>query len=207
MDEEAFDRALADIVEWMTDNKALEIVANLAEPAAPDALARVESSLGKPFPAALRRLYERHDGQRNRDEFPFYERGRLCDLEYGQTMRDRLLDSLWQDGTSGRPSDMDHAMEESSEPLQDKECTSAWWPLVDFEGAFLAVNLDSGRVFEVDEDGPQIRFRADDVSALLASYADDLWNDVYELAGDPSLDGVTAEGMISLKRHVQERDA
>lgn len=198
-----FDKALSDIAEWMRDSGAGAIVDNLAPGASEDAIRAVEQQLGKPFPPPLRRLYGLHDGQKHRDEHPFFEAGRLCDLEYGSIIRDRMLDTLWHEGQSGRPEDVAHVMEDSAEPLRENECTSAWWPLIDFEGAYLAVNLDTGRVFEVVEDGPEIRWRADDVAALLCEYADGAWNDLYVVAGDTSLGGVTTEGFTSMRRHLQ----
>ena len=202
MDED-FDKALGDIVEWMGDHGAGAIAENLRGGASDAELAEVEGRLGKRFPVGLRRLYGLHGGQVNRDEHWFFEVGRFADLEYGEIVRDRMLDSLWHDGETGRTEDVARRMAESARPLVAAECNSAWWPLAEGEGAYLAVHLDTGRVFEVVEEGPQILFRADDVTALLCDYADGLWNDLYEVAGDPALDGVTAEGFVSLKRHIR----
>lgn len=206
MNEEQFKKALDDIKEWMQDNRAAPIVDNLAPGASEQELAEVENELGHRFLDPLRRLYLLHNGQRNRDEHPFFEGGgRFTDLEYGVALIDSLLDFLWQGDEQGAPEDVAEAMADSEKPLLAEECTSAWWPVAEAEGGYIAVNLRTGRVFEVEKEGPVISYRGDDVGEYLAAYADALWNDNYEVAGDTELDGVTAEGFTSFKRHIQRK--
>lgn len=209
--DDAFMKALSDIEEWMTDNHAGEIVSNLATGASQTAIAACEARVGARFPAALRQLYLLHDGQRNRDLFPLFEDAIFTDLAFALQIRDGMLRYFGvPHGQAVDAAANDLALDRAQmcadpeAPLREEEFSLRWWPLMERNGEYVAVNLDTGRVFEIIKDTPAFVLAADSVTDLLSGYADRMWNDEYEVAGDASLDGVTAKGFVSMKKHLQK---
>jgi len=207
-----FEKALDDMVEWMTEHEAGEIADNLAAPATESAIAAVERRFGAPLVSPLRELYLRHDGQRDRDTFPLLPNGVLTDLAYARDLREGMFVAYFgvvdfrAAGSAKGDTPLPTPLHADGAPLPAAEQTFRWWPLAEiFGGGFLAVNLDTGRVFEMRRDVPPIVLRADSVPAFFAAYADDLWNDRYVVSGDPSLPGVRHEGFVARRKHLAPR--
>ena len=174
-DTEAWSKALDDIKEWFEDHEAGSIVANLLPPASGQAIADVEATLGASLPASLRWLYSVHGGQRDREANPLFEDLVFCDPSYALGLRSGMLIAYFTPG----PNFVD-----PKTPLRDNEKTQRWYPLANTSHAFLAVNLDSGRVVLAQKDSPAIHVVADSVGDFLAAYASALWDDEYRLDGD-----------------------
>ncbi len=191
-------QAIADIKEWLVDNAAEAIVENLNEEASDAALASAEKALGVPLPEALWELYALHDGQPNEGDCLF-EHMNFLSLERMLASREGMLYAYF----GVRPEGIDQAAIFCADGSQllESELTSRWAPFANTEGDFLALNLDSGRVFRVVKDVPAIRLEADDLPSFLGRYASRLWEDFYALTGDTNLAGVTEEGLVALKRY------
>lgn len=197
------DVALRALTQWLLAHDAAELAANLAPPAAEAELARYEAWIG-PFPAPLRALYLRHNGQPDRDRWPLFEALTFTDLEYGGLLHEGMLWSYLGGDPSKPGGELDRTklFPDPAAPLRDEEFSPRWWPLAEGNSAFLAVNLDTGRVFRFVKDVPALRLAAEDVGRFLAEYAAAVQRGDYDIAGDPALPGVRVEGLHARGKHL-----
>lgn len=204
---EGLERALTDVLDWLRRNGAAEIADNLGAPASEAELSAVEARFA-PFPAPLRALYLRHDGQRDRDRYPFFTTFAFTDLEYGRLLHEGMTWSYLgkRPGQKGQDIDRSLMFPDPEAPLRDAELSWRWWPVGEDNGQMVAVNLDTGRVFRLVKDVPAIRLVAPDLTAWLVAFSADVTSGAYVVAGDPELPGVTAEGFVSKGKHLALRD-
>lgn len=201
-------KAMDDLKEWMVDHHAEAIVANLRPGATGDEVLAVEARLGRRFPAALRQLYSLHDGSAE-EANPFFAHREFLSLEQGLRLMSSMLGRYfgvqeeWEPGDPEPAIDHDAIYCDEETPLREQEYSAAWWPLAVFNfSSYLAVNLDTGRVFDVEKDVPALRLLADDLAGYLADYATAVWDDHYVLAGDTELEGVEQDGFVNAQRHL-----
>ncbi len=195
----SLEKALDDIKEWLTDNHAEALVANLQAGASEELLKKVEAALCLPLPTELRALYECHNGQQRRDQSPFFEHLAFLDVESALALREAMLTAHFGRGAQGI--DATKISCDRDTPLLEEELSDRWFPFANTASDYLAINLDTGRVYFAVKDVPALTLAGESFGEFLTDYADALWNDEYALAGDPSLEGVTVEGEPSLGRY------
>jgi cell wall assembly regulator SMI1 len=196
---EQLQQAIDDIKEWLGDHEAASFVERLAAGAKDAAIESVETELGAELPAALRQLYRLHDGQIGEVE-PLFEHMLFLSLADAQRSRAAMLGSyvVAPEGMGLRDYHSAHPYVSDAELLSPR-----WLPFANTEGDFLAVQLDSGRVFRfVKGDVPWIHWEADDFASFLGDYASALWDDAYQFHGDPGQRGVVEAGHLYLSRYL-----
>ncbi len=168
-------KALEDVKEWYLDNGRAPVVQGLRPGATPEALRYAEATVKAPFPGELRCLYEQHDGQSDREANPFFGGLVFADLDYALGLRDGMLYAYFGVRPGGRVEDAAiHCDPET--PLLPTERNDKWFPLANIQGDFLAVHLDTGRVFRAIKDFPALRLAGTSLVAFLSDFADRLWN-------------------------------
>jgi cell wall assembly regulator SMI1 len=175
---ERLQKGVADIKEWMLDHGAEAIVANLLDGASDAELDATEQRLGARLPSALRELYKLHAGQRDREANPFFEGLVFADLEYARLLRQGMLYAYF--GVGGSEIDRQAIFTEERSPLTEAELNAAWFPLGNIQGDFLAVHLQTERVYWAVKDFPALRLAAPTLTDFICAYADKLWDDQYE---------------------------
>ncbi|MBO6940562.1 MAG: hypothetical protein JJ863_36650 [Deltaproteobacteria bacterium] len=205
-------QALADIGEWYEDHGAQAILDNLAPAASAERIEAAEAAAGHPFPADLAALYRWHDGQQDPNADLFFPHGGFAPLELGQEEWSYGLRSLsfpeasflpekfvssWR-ATPGAPLDPTHVVTRDADLFREDERVLFWHCVATMENSWLMVHLVSGRVFAfLRKDA--IYLAAESLTGYVATFADDLWNDRYLLAGDATLPEVK-EGVHAYRR-------
>lgn len=183
---EAFVQALEDIAEWHRDHGRAAVVDGLRPGASERALDEAEAQARSPFGDELRALYRWHDGQRDREQHPFFEDLAFADLAYAQGLRDGMRYAYFG-VRAGGVVDRSAIFTAEGSALREDEFDDRWFPIANDGGDFLAVHLGSGRVFHAKKDWPALHLRAASLGAFVAAYASLLWDEEYELdaRGDP----------------------
>jgi cell wall assembly regulator SMI1 len=197
--DEQLQQAIDDIKEWLGDHDASSFVERLAPGAKDAAIESAEIELGAELPAALGQLYRLHDGQTGEVE-PLFEHMFFLCLADALRSRAAMLGSyvLAPEGMSLRDYHSPHPHVSDAELL-----SSRWFPFANTEGDFLAVQLDTGRVFRlVKGDVPWIHGEADDFASFLGGYASALWDDAYQFHGDPGQHAGVEAGLLWLSRYL-----
>lgn len=176
---EQLHKALDDIKEWLMDEDRAAVVHGLRAGAGAASLRRAESAAGAPFPLELRALYERHDGQTDREADPFFGDLVFADLDYALGLRGGMLYAYFGVRAGGRIEPGDIYCDPQT-PLLPEELNDRWFPFANMGGDFLAIHLVTGRVFRAMKDLPALRLVGASLTAFLCEYADRLWNGNYD---------------------------
>lgn len=177
---EQFHKSLDDIEEWFQDNDRADVTKGLLPGATPEALREAEIAAQGTFPRALRALYERHDGQSDRENHPFFGSLVFADLEYAHGLRRGMLFAYFG-VRDGGVIDRSAIFCDPATPLLESEYDARWFPFANMGGDFLAVHLGSGRVFRAVKDLPALRLAAPSLSEFVARFADRLWNEQFKV--------------------------
>ncbi len=174
-DTEALLKALDDVKEWYLDNDRAAVVQGLRPPASPADVRLAESTFKAPFPAELRCLYDQHDGQSDREANPFFGDLVFADLDYSIGLRSGMLYAYFGVRPGGRiETTAIHC--DPRTPLLPAELDGRWFPFANIQGDFLAVHLDTGRVFRAVKDHPALRLAGASLATFLGDFADHLWS-------------------------------
>ena len=195
-------RSLDDLKQWMQANGADAIVGGLRPGADEQRLEQIEKLLGRRFPPTLRQLYLLHDGQQDREALPFFGIDYVfADLEYGLQLISGMVyayfgvqqpapNRFWAPGNPKpaiKQSDF-HRRVVAACGMQPEEETEGWWPLAaGGSSSYIAVNLDTGRVFFAEKDSPPLRLAGAGVGEFLAGYARAVRSGEYEVEHDEVL--------------------
>ncbi|MFO7564055.1 MAG: SMI1/KNR4 family protein [Enhygromyxa sp.] len=196
--DEQLQQAIDDIKEWLRDNDAESFIGQLAPGARAADLDELEAALGAALPAGLRQLYLLHDGQTGEIE-PLFEHMRFLSVAEAAGSRAGMLDRyvIPPAGVALRDYHARHDYVSDAELLSPR-----WLPFANTEGDFLAVQLDTGRVYRFSKgDLPWIHLEAPDFATFIGDYASAIWDDVYQFHGDPARPGVE-DGLRWLGRYL-----
>ena len=192
-------QALDDIKEWFEDQGA-PTVSTLNEGLAPEQIVQVAGTQGLLLHPELQWLYAQHDGQRELERFPLFERCSFLPLARACTeARRALLSRYFGVETLHAGLDRDRLTEvvfDPKDPLEAGELDLQWCPFAHQEADFFAAHAESGRVARFSQgDSPVGAIVAPSLDDFLCDYADALWRDVYVMSGDESIDCVSQDGL------------
>ena len=166
--------ALARVETWMRANAA-DLADALAPAATSEEIAAAEAELGSPLPVGLKALWSVHGG--SQDEVGVLGHRYLLDPGLAVTELDSLLQYV--EWLRNAPRDWKQAGVTEVEVTSDR-----WVGVAGRDSDYLAVSMESGRVFSATKDAPALSLEAASLEDYLEDYARSLERGKYELSAD-----------------------
>lgn len=163
--------ALERIRTWLTAN-APELAAALLPGAGPEQIAAAEAELGFALPPAVRQLFATHDG--NEHEIGILGHRYLFNLRLAVMERDGL--GMFVGFVRDSPGSWAEAGVTEAEVTSDR-----WVGVAGRDSDYLAVSIESGRVFDAWKDSPALELAAPSLEVYLEEFARSLELGRYEV--------------------------